>query len=482
MNSLPLRYSRRIYFGRRAAANCSNHTRGDPLQSTFSSYAFTVILETKEYSGTVMMEMEDVVIIGAGAAGLMAAIAAGERGARVRLLDSQTKIGAKILVAGGGRCNVTNEYVDASRFHGGSRAFVTRVLRAFSVEDTHRFFDRIGVPLKLEETGKYFPVSDSARTVLHALLQTVRDAGAVLETGSPVTGVLREQLPGENTTCWTVSTPGGIVRAATVVLCTGGLALPKSGSNGAGYGFATSLGHSMVPTTPALSPLLANPPQHAGISGVTLPVRLSLRNNKAMLAEYDGSFLFTHVGYSGPAALNLSRHVARDRWQHPQAQVVMRLLPQVEAGAEGRFWSELERRGARKSVANALAELLPRRVAEMVAARAGAKPDATLGRLTPQQKSDLRRELLEAPLPVSEVAGYTKAEATAGGVDLSEIEPATMMSRIAPGFFLAGEVVDVDGWLGGYNVQWARSSGTVAGRAAARYAQHVRQSRAGGSG
>jgi len=422
------------------------------------------------------MDFEDVVIIGAGAAGLMAAIAAAERGARVRLLDSQTKIGAKILVAGGGRCNVTNEYVDASRFHGGSSAFVTRVLRAFSVEDTHRFFDRIGVPLKLEETGKYFPVTDSARTVLNALLQTVREAGATLETGRAVTSLQRQPLPGTASAGWIVGTDSGPLQAAAVIICTGGLALPKSGSNGAGYAFAQSLGHSIVATTPALSPLLANPPQHAGISGVTLPVRLSLRHGKQVLAGYDGSFLFTHVGYSGPAALNISRHVARDRWQHPQAQVVMRLLPQVGDGEEGVFWSDLERRSAKKSVGNALAELLPRRVAEMVALRAGAKPEAVLGRLSTQQKADLRRELLEAPLPVSEVAGYTKAEATAGGVDLSEIEPATMMSRLAPGFFLAGEVVDVDGWLGGYNFQWAWSSGTVAGRAAAKFAKQVRQS------
>lgn len=397
----------------------------------------------------------------------MAALAAAERGARVRLLDSQTKIGAKILVAGGGRCNVTNEYVDTSRFHSGSASFVGRVLRAFSVDETHRFFDRIGVPLKLEETGKYFPVSNSSRTVLNALLGAVHDAGAELVTGQPVTAVRCGDAPGES---WTVRTPGGILHSTAVVLCTGGLALPKSGSNGVGYGFATRLGHTLVPTTPALSPLLAAPPAHAGLSGVTLPVRLRLRDRGAVLGQYEGSFLFTHVGYSGPAALNLSRHVARDRWQHPEAEVVLRLLPDVADGQEGKFWQEFVRRGAKKSLINALAELLPRRVAETVAAHAATPPDLALGRLSPAQQAGVRRELLDAPLPVHEVAGYTKAEATAGGIALDEIEPATMMSRLAPGLFLAGEIVDVDGWLGGYNFQWAWSSGTVAGRAAARYA------------
>ncbi|HVF10644.1 MAG TPA: aminoacetone oxidase family FAD-binding enzyme [Abditibacteriaceae bacterium] len=419
------------------------------------------------------MESSDVIVIGAGAAGLMAAIAAAEGGARVRLLDSQTKIGAKILVAGGGRCNVTNEFVDASRFHTesdvnstkGSRSFVGRVLRAFSLEETHRFFDRIGVPLKLEETGKYFPVSNSARTVLNALVQSTRDAGAELETGQAVTAVQRD---GDS---WMVRTASGVLHARAIVLCSGGLALPKSGSNGAGYNFATGLGHTLVATTPALSPLLAHPAAHAELSGITLAVRLSLCDGKMRLAQYDGSFLFTHTGYSGPAALNISRHVARERWRYPQAAVFLRLLPDVIEGDEGRFWQEFVRQNAKKSTANALAERLPRRVAEMVACGANLPPNLALGRLSPVQQSGVRAALLALPLPVRAVADYVKAEATAGGISLEEIEPATMMSRLQPGLFFAGEICDVDGWLGGYNFQWAWSSGTAAGRAAAR---HVR--------
>ncbi len=420
----------------------------------------------------------DVLIIGAGAAGLMAGIAAAERGVRVRLLDSQRKIGAKILVAGGGRCNVTNEYVHPSRFHtshegAGSRSFVGRVLRAFSVEDTHRFFESIGVPLKLEETGKYFPVANSSRAVLNALLQRVRDAGAELVTECPVAGIERA---GDG---WRVHTPQGRMTSAAVILCTGGLSLPKSGSNGAGYAFATQFDHTLVRTTPALSPLLSHPNQtqsHANLSGITLPVRLSLREETATLAQYDGSFLFTHTGYSGPAALNISRHVARDRWTHKNARVIVRLLPHVANGEEGRFWSDLLKRHAKKTVTNALAEQLPARVAESIAARAGIPPQAALGRLSPAQANAVRRELMDAPLPVHAVADYPKAEATAGGISLDEIEPATMMSRLVPGLFLAGEIADVDGWLGGYNFQWAWSSGTVAGRAAARWVERAEQS------
>ena len=500
----------------------------------------------------------DVLIVGAGAAGLMAGIAAAQKGARVRLLDSQTKIGAKILVAGGGRCNVTNEFVDASRFHtntassngavennapansasannasangavqdssgkggrkqraAGERSFVGRVLRAFSVEDTHRFFESLGVALKLEETGKYFPISNSSRTVLNALLEAVREAGAEIMTGCEVTSVRParrmsthagatsadnnaadnnakvndcvQEASGEQRSQgataqdiviaagadarggWIVHAREGELRARAVILCTGGLALPKSGSRGAGYAFATRLGHTLVATTPALTPLLSNVPAHAALSGTTLPVRLSLRDGEQLLAQYEGSFLWTHVGYSGPVALNISRHIARAK-DTRRARVSLRLLPDIKDGDEARFWHQFVQQHARKTLVNALSELLPRRVAETVALQSEVAAQTPVGRLCAVEASNVRKMLLEMPLPVHAVADYVKAEATAGGIALNEIEPSSMMSRLHEGLFFAGEICDVDGWLGGYNFQWAWSSGTVAGRGAARYA------------
>lgn len=393
----------------------------------------------------------------------MAALRAAERGARVRLLDSQEKIGAKILVAGGGRCNVTNVAIDPLHYEGGSRKFVERVLRAFSLDDTLRFFDSLGVPLKLEpEMGKYFPISDRARDVLDALTGAVQGAGVEFWTGQRVT----EIVPGPP---WTVRTEARGMRAGAVVVCTGGLALPKSGSDGAGYVFASRLGHSVVRTCPALSPLLAEPTVHATLSGVTLPVRLTLRDGSDTLADFTGSFLFTHTGYSGPVALNISRHVERVRWERPKAAVFARFLPEVEDGGEGRFWDALVRRSARRPLATALSEHLPRRVAEMVAAMARVPPSAPIGRLDAAARKRALTALLDQRLPVGGVAGYRKAEATAGGIALEEVEPATMMSRLVPGLFFAGETLDVDGHLGGYNFQWAWSSGTVAGRAAGRW-------------
>lgn len=410
----------------------------------------------------ILQPPSSIVVIGAGAAGLMAAIAAaGNRQARVVLLDSQEKIGAKILVSGGGRCNVTNVEMDASHFQGGSTEFVERVLKAYSLSDTLRFFQHLGVPLKVEqEMGKYFPVSDSAQTVLDALLAGARRAGVLIRCGRQVTGI-------ERGNAWTVRTPTEDYEAGAVVLCTGGLALPKSGSTGAGYAMAGKLGHTIVHTTPALAPLLAECPAHAELSGVTLPVRLTWRRHRDVLGRYEGSFLFTHTGYSGPVALNISRHIARDAPDQSHATLHASFVPDVADGDERAFQDYLLREWGGTTAFGMVTQYVPRRVAEMICRVAEAPERVALARMASADRRRLLTAMLDQPLPVTGVDGYRKAEATAGGVCLDEVDPATMMSRLAPGLFLAGEVLDVDGELGGYNFQWAWSSGFVAGKAAA---------------
>ena len=413
-----------------------------------------------------------IVIIGGGAAGLMAGIAAGRAGARVRVLDGVKKVGAKILVSGGSRCNVTNEHVVPARFNGDDCApFIARILRSFSPADTHRFFQEIGVELKLEATGKFFPVTDSSRTVLAALLQALSDAKVSLHHQTPVVKIERE---GDKS--WLVHTGGAnaeVIEASCVILATGGLALPKSGSDGRGYKMACAFGHSIVETTPALTPLLGDDKSHQALSGRSLEARLTLyRADKPAqnerLASYTGSLLFTHRGYSGPVALNISRHVARARWRFPDASVFASFFSEVAVEDEGAFWSEWSQRQAKKNVANALSAHMPDDIAETLAANAGVE-NSPLGRLSREGVAALRAQMFHCPLAVHEVAPYEKAETTAGGIALKEIAPATMMSKLAPGLFFCGEICDVDGWLGGYNFQWAWSSGVVAGRAAAKW-------------
>lgn len=425
----------------------------------------------------------DVLIIGAGAAGLMAAIAAARRGARVLVLDGAKKVGAKILVSGGNRCNVTNEWIHPSRFHtesdphpeaamrgDGRGSFVGRVLRAFNARATHAFFDSIGVILKLEPTGKYFPISDSSRTVLNALLEELKHSGAELKTDARVHKIAhRDEIWHITSASATESASASTCTysAKALILCCGGKALPKTGSDGSGYNFALQWGHTLIRTTPALTPLLAQPLPHAHLSGIALPVQLTLQHENQVLETRDGSFLFTHLGYSGPVALDLSRHVARRRWQHPQATVKVRWLPEIEIQDEGRWWQELVRTNAKKTFAAALQAHFPNRVAQTFAQNF---PEIPLGRFDAPTQKRAREALFSCSIPVHEIDNYTRAEATAGGIALYEIEPATMESKLKPSLFLAGEICDVDGWLGGYNFQWAWSSGTVAGRAAAKLA------------
>lgn len=400
----------------------------------------------------------------------MAAIAAARRGARVLALDSRPAIGAKILVAGGGRCNVTNRYASAEGYNPEARSFVRDVMSGFSLQDTLDFFEASGVRLKEEEAGKLFPSTDSAQTVLDALTRRLRASGARLRAGEPVRGISAESGR------WLVETPAGRHAARAVILCTGGLALPKSGSTGDGYKFASRLGHHVVWTTPALSPLVAEPPVHAGLAGITLPVRLTLTDNDRVLAAARGSFLFTHQGYSGPAALDLSRYVVRERRNHPNACVEACFLPGVPPGGGDAWMKDVVNRFRGRPAFSCLRDLLPRRLADHITDSSGIDGGTPMARLRADDRRRLTDAVTAARLPVARVEGYRKAEATAGGVALDEVDPHTLMSRIAPGLFFAGEVLDVDGRLGGFNFQWAWSSGAVAGRAAAEWAA------AGGAG
>lgn len=405
----------------------------------------------------------DVAIVGAGAAGLATAIFAGRsnRSRSLVVLDSARKPGAKILVSGGTRCNVTNVTVTEHDFWGGRAAVIRRVLRALPVADTVAFFRDLGVPLHEEAGGKLFPDTNRARDVLDALLRETARVGATMVAGHRVLDVER------SADAFRVVTDRGDLQAAAVVLATGGQSLPKSGSDGAGLAIATRLGHTIVPTTPALDPLvLARDDRvHADLSGVSQDVELAVWIDGAIAVRVSGALLWTHVGASGPVALNASRHWLRARLEGRTASITANLRPGHQFDAVEAEWISLARDHPKAWVQTTLAAMVPASVATVFLRELAIDGRVSLAHFAREDRRRLSRALVEWPLPVVSTRGYTFAEATAGGVALTEIDPATMESRVCPGLFLVGEMLDVDGRLGGFNFQWAWSSGYVAGRA-----------------
>ena len=369
------------------------------------------------------------------------------------------------------------------------------MLRAFPVNDTIAFFRKIGVNLHEEAGGKLFPDSNRARDVLTALLRESDAVGAQLLSGHRVIDVVRLPVPSRvegkpDTTpasargsdllrrepdtsapaaAFRIDTDQGPLHADAVVLATGGQSLPRSGSDGAGFAIARRLGHTIVPVTPALAPLLlaSTDTMHAEVSGVSQIVELAVWVDEAVAIRLTGSLLWTHFGISGPVALNASRHWLRAQLEGRPVAMTANFRPgdrfeDVDAG-----WQRLAIANPKASVQTTLATTLPASVATAILRQLTLDGTTTLAHLSRDDRRRLSRALVEFPLAVTGSRGYTYAEATAGGVALTEIDAGTMASRPCPGLSCVGEILDVDGRIGGFNFQWAWSSGFTAGRALA---------------
>ncbi|MHB1328323.1 MAG: BaiN/RdsA family NAD(P)/FAD-dependent oxidoreductase [Gemmatimonadales bacterium] len=401
-----------------------------------------------------------VLIVGAGAAGLMAAIHAARSGAQVTVLERTADGGRKILISGGGRCNVLpSEAADRRFVTDSSRHTLTRLLGSWPLDAQRQFFEQtLGIQLALEpETGKLFPASDRAREVRDRLVAEARSAGATFRFGA----VLRNLIPGASG--WLAELEGGTALTVDrVILATGGLSVPQTGSDGIGLALVERLGHRMVPTYPALTPLTAVPPVHAELAGVSRRVRIEATWGSET-AESDGGFLFTHRGYSGPAALDVSHLAVRSRLLG-KSDAVLRVR---WTGADPAAWDERLRTQSRQAVATVLRLELPDRLATRLLQVAGVPPDRTLAQLSREERRAVVQVVADYPLPWTGDEGYKKAEVTGGGVGLGEVHPATMESRRAAGLFLCGEILDAFGPIGGYNFSWAWATGRLAGLGAA---------------
>lgn len=404
-------------------------------------------------------EVWDVIVAGAGAAGLMATLRAGERGRRVLLLEKNRRPGVKILMSGGTRCNITQATDNRGivEAYGPQGKFLHSPLASFGVEQTIAFFENEGVPVKVEETGKVFPESDKASDVLDALVRRVERSGAKLSLEE----ALLDAEP--QSTGFQVITSRRSLPCAKLILTTGGLSYPGSGTTGDGYRLAKKLGHSIIPTYPALVPLTTNEPWLKALQGITLPdLSVMIVEGEKKIVQRRGSLLFAHFGLSGPVVLDVSRVVARHA--HPQSlKVRLDFLPDVSEEALSEHLRMQSQAAGKKQLAGLISADLPRRLIDELMRRAGLDPERKAAALSKEERVKLVGSFKKLDIAVTGTMGYRKAEVTTGGVDLREVDTRRMESKIVPGLFLAGEVLDLDGPIGGFNFQAAWSTGWLAG-------------------
>jgi len=409
------------------------------------------------------MNEPEIVVLGAGAAGFLAAAKAAERGLSVVLLEKNRKPGTKILMSGGTRCNLTQAtdrrgIVDA---FGRQGRFLHSALAMLGPDELVALFEAEGVPTKVEPTGKIFPVSDRAVDVVEALKRMLGRSGAELRLETPVQKI---QRTGEG---FVVGTPRGEIATKKIVLTTGGQSYPGCGTTGDGYVWAKQLGHKIVPPRPALVPLLSDARWVHELSGVTVPdveVRIvegAPTESKPLGAKPQasgrGSFLFTHFGLSGPVVMDVSRAVTA-RPDSTTWNAVCDFLPSINEQQLS------DRVGAGKQTALAVvAEWLPKRLTEALFVEAEIPIDCRVAELSKKRRNRLLQTLKRMPIPIRGSQGFKKAEVTAGGVDLREVDSKTMQSKLCPNLYFAGEILDLDGPIGGYNFQAAFSTGWLAG-------------------
>ena len=410
------------------------------------------------------MEQNRVAVIGGGAAGMMAAISAARGGADVTMIEKTERCGKKLRITGKGRCNVTNDCTLEEFLQNvpSNPRFLYSALSRFSTEDTKEFFESEGVPLKVERGRRVFPVSDRAEDIVNALLRACKEAG-VRTVFSRAKALITE-----NGEVRGVVTDGGDIPADAVIIATGGKSYPRTGSDGDGYALAKSVGHSVTPLLPSLVPIVSGSKICPALQGLSLRnVSLAVvdrRNGKKIYEDF-GEMMFTHFGITGPMVLSASAHIPDISSGNYEAHIDLK--PALdEKTLDARIIGDFTKY-ANKDFINALGDLHPQKLIPVIVSLSGIDPRKKVNSVTREERRALCETIRRLKISLSGFRPINEAIITKGGIATGEINPKTMESKLVSGLYFAGEVIDVDAYTGGYNLQIAFSTGTLAGESAA---------------
>ncbi|NOV02897.1 NAD(P)/FAD-dependent oxidoreductase [Paenibacillus planticolens] len=413
----------------------------------------------------------DVIVIGGGSAGLMASIAASRQGAKVLLLDKGDKLGRKLGISGGGRCNVTNnkDMDELIKHIPGNGRFLYSALTQFGNRHIIDFFEGLGIRLKEEDNGRMFPVSDKAKTVVDALIGQVRKQGVEIRMSSPVKRVLYQDGSVQGVQLHS----GEKMNSRAVVIASGGCSVPHTGSTGDGYAWAEAGGHTITQLFPTEVPLTSKEAwiRSRELQGLSLrEVTLSVWNAKGKaVISHRGDMLFTHFGLSGPIALRCSQFVVKELAKTERKEVLLTvdLFPDLSMDDLYKESMSMAKTDAKKAIKNVLKPLLSERLIPMLLERSGLDEQLTYDNIPKQKWLDLCKLMKAFPVHIHGTLSIEEAFVTGGGVHLKEIDPSTMQSKLVNGLYFCGEVLDIHGYTGGYNITAAFSTGYMAGQSAA---------------
>lgn len=408
-------------------------------------------------------EKRNVIIIGGGASGMLAAISAKRLGANVTIVERNPRIGKKILATGNGRCNFTNINTDINYYNGKNPKFVYSALSQFDVYTTISFFERLGIAHKIEDLGKVFPMSDQASSVLDVLRYELNTIGVNVVCNAQVKNVVNQ-----NDKFKVKLNDGSTLTGDRVIIATGGNAMPSTGSDGNGFDLAKKLGHNIIDTFPGLVQLKLEGPFFNQIQGVKFVGTAEILHNKKSVAKDRGDILFTNYGISGPPILQISRKAGELLQKGHTPLLKVTIMDDMTKDELKNLLAVRFANAPQKTAEFSLVGLINKRLIPVLLKEAGIKDiKCPVANLSDREKNQILDILVDWRFPIKGTLSWQNSQVTAGGVDTREIDPSTMESKLVKGLYFAGEIIDIDGLCGGFNLQWAWSSGFVAGQNAA---------------